>query len=477
MKKMKKIGSAVLCTLLFGLVDSFGKYFPPSGPKPGETGKYVYTDGDTSKHCLYCPEDAFESTAKNKLMQEPLCIDKYHDVAKEITPYERENKKIPVCKIGETPGCGPPPEEQETADYEWYCDPGYSGVKYSVYFSCLLIHKRTKVVTWSYYCNESLQWAMDSVDPSAVPTSTKGDSIDFEIVMIFAAVVVSLFVALLATVAYCLCRQRRQNGNETQSSREASVSDCDSTEKTITEEGNKDMSSTERLLPYGEERHEHTVGCQTITHGDVCSRTFHSERNNGSHNDQNNTVRAEFQNSMTSNPLTCQCPAHQPRNPPSEGNGTPHSVMEMKPIDIRNINDLNVEQGTIHCKDSRSQRPNPQGHISNNLCTESGYYDDENDKGHNTEPKQRINERVIDSPECINCEHVRRQQSRHRGANFDSSKHHTAQCISKSSSLVIENELEPGTINHHQEVLDGDESFELDSQQLKLFKFATDVSP
>lgn len=58
-------------------------------------------------------------------------------------------------------GCkGPPPQDYEGKEMGWVCDPGYSNLKYSVYFSCALVCNVTNKVHFEYYCNEDLEWIL-----------------------------------------------------------------------------------------------------------------------------------------------------------------------------------------------------------------------------------------------------------------------------------------------------------------------------
>lgn len=64
----------------------------------------VYNKDGVKAHCMWCPEGAFDNTEANLRTQQPKCIRKYKNISQEIKPYELENNKIPICKVGEVPG-------------------------------------------------------------------------------------------------------------------------------------------------------------------------------------------------------------------------------------------------------------------------------------------------------------------------------------------------------------------------------------
>ncbi|KAH3833610.1 hypothetical protein DPMN_106922, partial [Dreissena polymorpha] len=112
-------------------------------------------------HCFYCEEGVLsDSTYENK--QSVLCNQYYigKNMSEALLPEELANNKIPVCNIGQVPGCGPPPQDNIQPGLSWKCDPGHSNQPHSVYFSCALICNYTNTVAYQYYCNESLRWEL-----------------------------------------------------------------------------------------------------------------------------------------------------------------------------------------------------------------------------------------------------------------------------------------------------------------------------
>lgn len=143
------------------VVCSESSYRLTVGPKPGETGRYIYKVNRTEyRHCVYCPEVAFQDTENNIKYQEEKCIANYPDRIKDgLSDREKTEKKYPLCKVGgEVPVCESPPDVEMRNGEHWYCDPGYSNTTYSVYFSCAVICGPTGNITKSFYCNESLEW-------------------------------------------------------------------------------------------------------------------------------------------------------------------------------------------------------------------------------------------------------------------------------------------------------------------------------
>ncbi|KAL4229685.1 hypothetical protein ACF0H5_010073 [Mactra antiquata] len=159
--------SFCIANTTWGLSDGLKKQLVV-GPRPGETGRYIVnvtkTDNQMGtkseveiKHCLFCDVDvAFVNTTMNRLHQEEECEKKHSgkSLIDNLTEYERKNKLVPFCKLGDVPGCGPPPNEENIQ----FCDPGYSNVQYSVYFSCLVANDNTGQSVSTIYCNEQLKW-------------------------------------------------------------------------------------------------------------------------------------------------------------------------------------------------------------------------------------------------------------------------------------------------------------------------------
>ncbi|XP_060600726.1 uncharacterized protein LOC132754150 [Ruditapes philippinarum] len=470
----------------------------PERLKPGETGKYIYTeDGVTFKHCLYCDvTKAFQNDESNKRHQEYRCGDKYSNITAEITPYERDNKLYPVCKIGTTPGCGPPPDDHKTADDKWVCDLGYSNVNYSVYFSCSLVNKHTQAVTWSYYCNESLQWDVtirQSIEVTTRTHTTDG-GVFKDVLIAVGALLVLLVIILSITIVYILCykgRHRDEDSSHDPESKSAlmnvqipsltsdkgleastplntsrSFTGSDITESTNADDKpeSSDMSSIERLPPYGQEETKNT-GCQTDLRSRLPNNSLESQVQ---HHDETETlprVRAEIQRSLTSDNWDYQCPAsHFPDKCPlknaDNNQGRP-----------RCVNDLNKADDNSYRKEIvRSERPNPLGNISNNVCSDFGCFDDEDDNRHNTELKQIVNERVTECKKSNNCKSPHSYLSRR--SNRDTSLlpslqgGSSQQCESQRPSQRASQRAEQ-TFEVTNEIQGDEDSFEIKSYDLK----------
>jgi hypothetical protein len=151
------------------------------------------------------------------------------------------------------------------------------------------------------------------------------------------------------------------------------------------------MSSIERLPPYGQEETKNT-SCQTDPRSRLPNNSLESQVQ---HHDETETlprVRAEIQRSLTSDNWDYQCPAsHFPDKCPlknaDNNQGRP-----------RCVNDLNKADDNSYRKEIvRSERPNPLGNISNNVCSDFGCFDDEDDNRHNTELKQIVNGKFTSS--------------------------------------------------------------------------------
>lgn len=214
---MTGIFEAALFVILVDVCDSLNSDFHLTvGPKSGEKGIYIYTtDRSDFKYCRYCPDGAFDNKEANIITQEPVCISKYVNIMEEIQPYERENNKIPVCKIGEIPGCGTPPEEKKTAGHIWSCDPGFSNTIYSVYTSCALISKQTQALTWLYYCNEDLKWELDAYINQSHPVQTEESSNSqcgaLKLALVVTGIIFTIVIAcpLLGVLLMCVKRYHR----------------------------------------------------------------------------------------------------------------------------------------------------------------------------------------------------------------------------------------------------------------------------
>lgn len=199
------------------VVCSESSYRLTVGPKPGETGRYIYkVNGTEYRHCVYCPEVAFQNTANNLKYQEEKCIAKYPDRIQDgLSDRENTEKKYPLCKVGgEVPVCGTPPEVEIRNGEHWYCDPGYSNTTYSVYFSCAVICGTSRDIARSFYCNESLEWEEETA--ANFRTCDENNSALLICVIIVLASVLVLAFIVVAVVCVCL-KVRRPIGIEIRS--------------------------------------------------------------------------------------------------------------------------------------------------------------------------------------------------------------------------------------------------------------------
>ncbi|XP_052281820.1 uncharacterized protein LOC127879170 isoform X2 [Dreissena polymorpha] len=154
---------ALYFSLCLTFVEPTAIYQLFKGPKTGETQRYQVCPmlSQPCSHCFYC-EDGVLSDSTYEYKQDVLCNQFYRgkNMSEALLPEELANNKIPVCNIGQVPGCGPPPQDNIQPGLSWKCDPGHSNQPHSVYFSCALICNYTNTVAYQYYCNESLRWEL-----------------------------------------------------------------------------------------------------------------------------------------------------------------------------------------------------------------------------------------------------------------------------------------------------------------------------
>ncbi|KAH3833670.1 uncharacterized protein LOC127879168 isoform X2 [Dreissena polymorpha] len=157
------LNRALYFSLCLTLVESTANYQLFKGPRTGETQRYQVCPMPSQQcsHCFYC-KDGVLSDSSYANEQDVLCNQYYRhkNMSEALLPEEFANNKIPVCNVGQVPGCGSPPEDNSESGLYWYCDIDYSNQPHSVYFSCALICNYTNTVAYQYYCNESLRWEL-----------------------------------------------------------------------------------------------------------------------------------------------------------------------------------------------------------------------------------------------------------------------------------------------------------------------------
>ncbi|XP_052281822.1 uncharacterized protein LOC127879171 [Dreissena polymorpha] len=212
---------ALYVSLCLTFVESTANYQLFKGPKTGETQRYQVCPmlSQPCSHCFYC-EDGVLSDSTYEYKQDVLCNQYYigKNMSEAFLPEELANNKIPLCNIGQVPGCGPPPQDNIQPGLSWKCDPGHSNQPHSVYFSCALICNYTNTVAYQYYCNESLRWELLEATNSSCRSNVSEEvltSIEAGTAWIVPTIVGIIVVAGVLIVAVsCLIYHKRKKEDE-----------------------------------------------------------------------------------------------------------------------------------------------------------------------------------------------------------------------------------------------------------------------
>ncbi|XP_052282821.1 uncharacterized protein LOC127879811 [Dreissena polymorpha] len=224
---------ALYVSLCLTFVESTANYQLFKGPKTGETQRYQVCPmlSQPCSHCFYC-EDGVLSDSTYEYKQDVLCNQYYmyrhKNMSEALLPEELANNKIPVCNIGQVPGCGPPPQDNIQPGLSWKCDLGHSNQPHSVYFSCALICNYTNTVAYQYYCNESLRWELleaansscrsnvsdEIVTDASIDTTETGSNVPVSMIVgcTVAGGVIILVILISCFIKCFIYRKHREDG-------------------------------------------------------------------------------------------------------------------------------------------------------------------------------------------------------------------------------------------------------------------------